>query len=90
MAQVERLDMTKGETENIVKEVWAGKEAHDANKRHCISLGEYLAVFLAKRHGANAIKMGYNLVYHCHKHKYDPDLDVFLQVQHRAALALHC
>lgn len=74
--------MSKKETEGMIKDVWRAKEARDANsKRHTMSLAEFMNEYLTDRYGEKRTKIGYNLLYCCHKYKYDPDCEVFLQVR---------
>eukprot|EP00951_Prasinocladus_malaysianus_P004726 scaffold33397_cov52-Prasinocladus_malaysianus.AAC.1 len=73
--------MGKKYTEELINDIWESKEGHDGqNRRHIVSLQEYLATFLQKRFGSDAVTMGYNLLHSCHRYKYDPDCEVFLQV----------
>lgn len=79
---MENLKMSKKATEDMIKEIWQAKASRDAqSKRHMTSLADFLHEFLRERHGAQATTVGYNLLYCCHKFKYDPDCELFLQVR---------
>eukprot|EP00873_Tetraselmis_striata_P000888 jgi/Tetstr1/421152/TSEL_012195.t1 len=80
--EIEKEDLPKKVTEELIADIWHSKEADNyLNRRHHQSMADYLESFLQTRFGEDdAAKMGYNLVYSCHKYKYDPDCDLFLQV----------
>ena len=76
-------------TEDMISDIWASKDAYDKlNSRHVVSLQEYIVVYLQK-HGERAVNVAYNLLHSCHKYKYDPDCEVFLQVR-ESSLQQHC
>jgi len=78
---VKNIHMPKSETEQLITDIWAEKEKHDkGKKRHILSLQEFMPKYLEHRFGDNAVTMAYNLLHSCHKYKYDPDCEVFLQV----------
>lgn len=79
-AQIEKRDMSKRETEDLIKDIWDCKEADDHQQPIPLSMQEYIAHFLHMRFRDDAVKMGYNLLHHAHKYRHDPDCNVFLQV----------
>jgi hypothetical protein len=79
---VKNVHFEKKQTEDMITDIWASKEAHDKlDSRHVVSLQEYMVTYLQKKHGAQASNVAYNLLHACHKYKYDPDCEVFLQVK---------
>jgi hypothetical protein len=74
------MNLGKKATEDLLKDIWASKELKEKASRHLLSLQDYTSLYLQNHYGQDAVVMGYNILHSCHKYRYDPDCEVFLQV----------
>ncbi|XRA97756.1 translin-associated factor X-interacting 1 [Pycnococcus provasolii] len=80
--KIRNRNMSKRDTEKMVKEIWSDKMRHDAKQPRPTSLEEFTGIFLQKRMGIQSavVEIGYNFIHALQKHAYDADCELFLKI----------
>eukprot|EP00003_Mantamonas_plastica_P014178 TRINITY_DN2458_c1_g1_i1.p1 TRINITY_DN2458_c1_g1~~TRINITY_DN2458_c1_g1_i1.p1 ORF type:complete len:660 (-),score=286.69 TRINITY_DN2458_c1_g1_i1:7-1986(-) len=80
--KIKNRNMTKRETELLVKDVWMRKQASDKKKGTMQALDVFFFEYLKQKFGMQSLiaETAYNVIYSLEKYKYDADLELFASV----------
>ncbi|DBA69949.1 TPA: Translin-associated factor X-interacting protein 1 [Trebouxia sp. C0005] len=81
-SRVRNKNITKRQTEMLVKEIWKVRMAHRKAGKAGVELVEMIFLHLQKTKGLHqaVIETGYNLLYGCWKYSWDADCELFLKI----------
>lgn len=84
--KLKNRQMSKADTESLVKKVWLEKKTEDAKReeerKDKLDLPTYLGVFMKAEYGVDSMipEMGYNFLAGLYKYQYDADCELFLKI----------
>ncbi|KAL3145195.1 Translin-associated factor X-interacting protein 1 [Trebouxia sp. C0010 RCD-2024] len=80
--RVRNKNVTKRQTEMLVKEIWKVRMTHRKAGKAGVPLPEMMFLHLQKTKGLHqaVIETGYNLLYGCLKYSWDADCELFLKI----------
>ncbi|DBB03290.1 TPA: Translin-associated factor X-interacting protein 1 [Trebouxia sp. C0006] len=81
-SRVRNKNITKRQTEMLVKEIWKVRMAHRKAGKAGVELVEMIFLHLQKTKGLHqaVIETGYNFLYGCWKYSWDADCELFLKI----------
>ena len=79
---IRNRNMSKRDTEKLVKEIWKDKAKHDAKSNAKSPMEEYTNIHLQKKMGVaqGVVELGYNFIYSLQRYDYDADCELFLKI----------